>query len=162
MGEQENFDDVIDQQRGIFGSECAGLCPALSDHEAQRKSGSPEGLVVNFDCARCGSRKVMVIEWPEMLALRAGVPPVVAYQRSQGLLRGAPLDWKWDGKEQVWWPALPCARCTSALLVWLTPSDIQQSLDLARARGFIPPKVEQACQQFCAAAVQAIRQQMGR
>lgn len=162
MNEHDQFDDVVTAQRGIFGSECAGLCPALSDHESQRKVGGPEGLTVQFDCSKCGSRKVMIVEWPEILALRAGVPPLVAYQRAQGLLRGAPLDWKWDGQEQVWWPALPCARCTRPLLTWLSPTDIQQAVDTARARGFVSPQVEQACAQFCGAAVQALRQQMGR
>lgn len=162
MSEHDEFDDVIGKQRGIFGSECAGLCPALNDHEAQPKSGSPEGLVVQFDCGRCGSRKIMVIEWPEILALRAGVPPAAAYQRAQGLMRGAPLDWKWDGKEQVWWPNMTCSLCRRPLLTWLSPSDIQQALDVARSRGFISPQVEQASAQLCAAAAQAIRRQMGR
>lgn len=156
---QDSFDDVIGAQKGIFGAECAGLCPALDDHESQKKAASPEGLVVQFECARCGGRKIMVIEWPELLALRAGVPPAFAYQRAQGLMRGAPLDWKWDGQEQVWWPELPCSNCRRPLLIWLSPDEVRQHVDSARARGFFSPQVEQACAQFCGAAMQAMRQQ---
>lgn len=163
MSETDGFDDVIGAQHGIFGDDCAGMCPALSDHEAQRKVASPEGVTVQFDCARCGSRKVMTVEWPELLALRAGVPPAFAYQRAQGLpMRGAPLDWKWDGQEQVWWPDLPCSLCRKPLLVWLSPNEVQQNVDMARSRGFFSPQVEQACAQFCSVAIQALRQQQGR
>lgn len=161
--EIDQFDDVITQQRGIFGADAPGMTPALSEHEAQRKVPGPEGVSVQFECARCGGRRLMMVEWPELIALRFGVPPAIAYQRApHGLLRGAPLDWKWDANEQVWWPSMPCSNCRSALLVWLTPQEIQQSTDLARSRGFIPPQMEQVCGQLCTGAAQALRAQMGR
>lgn len=164
MSEREKFGDVdVEKHRGIFGAECAGLCAALDEHEAQPKQASQEGLVVQFDCARCGSRKVMVIEWPEILAMAHGVPPAFAYQRApQGLMRGAPLDWKWDAQEQVWWPSLPCSNCSRPLLVALSPTDVSQSVQAAKARQMIPPQMEQVCGQLCAGATQALRQQMRR
>lgn len=158
----EDLEQLVEGQRGIFGDECAGLCPALSQHETQKKVASPDGLVVHFDCSRCGRGTVMVVEWPEILALGAGVPPAFAYQRANVGLRGAPLDWKWDGQEQVWWPSLPCQSCRRPLVVWLSPSEIVQHVGLARARGFFPPQVEQVCAQVCGAAIQSMRQQMGR
>lgn len=161
MADQDDYD--FDKQRGIFGADCAGLCPALDDHESQRKQVANEGLLMQFDCATCGSAKMMCVEWPELIAMRHGVPPAFAYQRApQGLMRSAPLDWKWDGQQHLWWPSVPCQRCNRPLLVWLAPQEISQFVDAAKSRGAIPPQMEHVCGQLCAGATQALRAQMHR
>jgi hypothetical protein len=162
MQDNNPFDDVAENQRGIFGDDCAGLCPALSNYDTNKKAAQQDGLAMQFDCQRCGSSKIIVVEWPEMLALRAGVPPAVAYQGVSGLMQGPPLDWKWDSQERVWWPNRTCSGCHQALVVALAPEDVQQHVDIARSRALFPPQMEKACAQMCAAAIAALRQQMGR
>jgi hypothetical protein len=156
--DEETFNDVIDAQRGIFGADAPGLAPALANHDGHRKSPSADGMQIMFECSRCGGRRSLMVEWPELVAMRFGVPPGFAYQRTPGIMRGVVLDWKWDAQDQVWWPELTCPGCHRRLLTGVSPAEIESSLTAGRSRGWLP---EQAFQQFAQIASQAAQAARG-
>lgn len=129
------FGDVQNTQSGIFGSEQAGLEPALRNHDAVVARPSKAGVVLQMSCQGCGIPTHITTEWPEMVALKYGVNPVVAF-RDHRIIKD-PTPWEFLPHEHAWRPAMKCSRCGFNLPVRIEPHEPEKYLAAGRRAGYI-------------------------
>ncbi|MCP4242344.1 MAG: hypothetical protein GY772_17455 [bacterium] len=153
------FGDVRNTQTGIFGSEQAGLEPALRNHDAVTAKPTSEGLVLQMTCQGCGVPTHITAEWPEVVALKYGVNPVVAFRQHRVL--SDPTPWEFLPHEHAWRPALKCSRCSFNLPVRIEPHEPEKHLAAARRAGFINRTGEDQVSRI-AASVSAQQGRQGR
>lgn len=143
------FGDIINEQAGIFGNEQAGLEPGLSKHDAVHAKPTPQGVVLQIACQGCGRPTHMTVEWPEMVALKYGVNPVVAFRQHRGVLND-PTPWEFLPHEGSWRPDLRCRQCKFHFPVRLEPHEPERYLSAARRAGYINPSGENQISQIAA------------
>jgi len=148
------FEDIVDQQQGIFqdGSATIAAESAMTEFSKAKPHPAAEGMVYEVMCENCGPRKIAV-EWPEFVAIRQGISPHVAYQ-GQPVLRGPATPWGFDQTHQAWFPDIRCSSCQFQFRMMVTPSEIEQALGYATRRGWIALQAVQQLAQLCMAMKQ--------
>ena len=164
MANQSNWDpfgDVDADTQGVFGPEQAALRPGLKNLRTVHAVVRPDGVWMQFDCQVCGIPTVMRIEYPEMVALKYGVNPLIAYRSHPDVLK-SPTRWEFSPGRSVneptgWRPDIKCGQCNANASKDLCIEQHEPELLLksARARGYIKPQGEQWHSQVCAQAAQA-------
>ena len=93
------FDDIVDSEQGIFSDGNAGIVKesAMTQFSRAKPVPTPEGVLYEVMCENCGPRK-LAVEWPELVAVRQGISPHVAYH-GQPILRGPPTVWGFDQEQ---------------------------------------------------------------
>jgi len=159
----EDVSDDVDAQQGIFADGTASLSKlsAMSQQSAIRPALRPEGLIYNLSCPRCGVFRPMVLEWPELVAVRHSISPHFAYQGQQVLQQ--PTPWVYDAREHGFYPdgaqdqqGMPC-NCGGRIKLVITIQEIDRRIQDAVGAGVLAP----ADVQRYSAIAQAMKQRMG-
>jgi hypothetical protein len=149
------FGDIQDQTQGVFSGGEAALQPGFLKHRAVHTLVARTGVKLQFDCQVCGQPTVVEMEWPEVVALKYGVNPLVAFQSAPGML-AAPTRWEYIENENDgsggWRPDVNCRSCNKRLDLLVEPHEPERLLAGARRRGFINPGGEAQVSNICAAA----------
>lgn len=145
------YDDIIDSSKGIFGSDCAGLCGSAMDAFSQANGNpTPEGVTYEVTCENCGPRKI-VVEWPEFIAIKNQISPHIAFQRAPQLVQ-SPTAWGFDARQQCWYPDVRCRSCNWQFRMMVHPGEVERSLRIALSQGWIQDaafaQVSGLCQQM--------------
>jgi hypothetical protein len=148
------FGDIINEQAGIFGNEQASLEPGLKKHDSVHTKPDKAGVVLQMTCQGCGRPTHMTVEWPEMVALKYGVNPVIAFRGNPGLLR-EPTPWEFLPHEAAWRPRLRCRQCNFHFPVRIEPHEPERLLAAGRRQGFILPRGEAEVSRIALQAAEA-------
>lgn len=171
----DGFDDVIHTNMGIYGTDTAGLAHALADHDRREVKPTPEGLQISFTHDPCGTSTVAVIEWPDLVSLAHGIPPLVAYAtrlnpQQPSLIERYPAfgsalgQWTQRGPGGPW--MLHGNRCRyhacprRELVILVDPTEVDESVRLASSQRWI--RDEQALSNWARAAAAAHAQSQAR
>lgn len=153
------FDDVISSYQGVFGDTEAGLDAGLKKHEAVQAKPTKQGVVLELSCQGCGRPTQMLVEWPEMVAIKYGVNPAIAFRGHPGILSN-PTRWEFRPDEQLWRPDIRCSHCQFHIPLRLSPGEPERYLRDGRRAGYINQAGEQQVSQIAARAAsqgQAVR-----
>lgn len=153
----ENYDafgDIREEAAGIFDAEQAALQPGLKRHQAVHDQTTKSGVMLQFECQVCGQPSVFEAEYPEIVAIKYGVNPVVAFHGRQGILQN-PTRWEFLPEKNGWKPEARCGSCHAFIDALIEPHEPEKFLQSARRRGFINPEGESQVSQICAQAAQA-------
>jgi hypothetical protein len=153
LGSYDSFGDVVTGHQGIFDG-FGGQ--ALKTHDSVHSEITPDGLVLEFYCHGCGKPRQMVVEYPELVALKYGVNPAVAFQGQTKIL-AQPVNWRFIAKENSWRPDMTCDGCDFHLFVRIAPGEPAKQIEAARQRGFLNPQVEQQLSQIASQSAQRAR-----
>jgi hypothetical protein len=163
QGNWDPFGDVDADTQGVFGAEQAALRPGLKQLRTVHAVIRPDGVLLQFDCQTCGIPTVMTIEYPEIVALKYGVNPVVAFQAHPHVLQ-EPTRWEFAPGRSVndatgWRPDAKCRQCNANASKDLCIEQHEPELLLqgARRRGYINPVGEQQISNICAKVAQGGR-----
>lgn len=128
----DDADGIINNQRGIFGADCAGLCgdsamDAFSQLEIEPSKCGPDGMIFRATCEGCGMRGIQV-GWPEFIAAKNNIPPQAVFQNVH--------PWGIDSETKRLRPDLRC-RCNWQIAVNFSPGEISAFIDAAVRSGWI-------------------------
>lgn len=149
MTDYDTFNDIRHGNAfGIFqGSE------GLERHERVESNVSVKGLVLQFECQGCGTSTQMLVEYPELVAMKYGVNPAIAFRATPGLLM-EPTRWEYRPHEDAWRPEAKCVSCGFNIPLRIARRECERHLATARGRNFINPQVEAQVSQICVVASQ--------
>lgn len=149
----KQYDAFRDVEQEQFGGSLvgAGIQEGWGAHRTVHAQPQREGLIFQFECSICGTITLLQAEWPEMVALKYGVNPTVAFRQLPNLLK-EPTDWafqKNENGEAGWRPDVKCTSCPAKLDLLIEPHEPERYLAAARRAGFINPQGEQQISQIC-------------
>jgi hypothetical protein len=152
----DGFGDVLAQTQGVFGAEQAALQPGLKRHRTVHAQPAEEGVVLQFECQVCGQPSVITVEYPEVVALKYGVNPVIAFRNHPSMLK-EPTRWEFSPSQNGWNPDITCRACNANCKkdVLIEPHEPELMLAGARRRGFINAGGEHQVSAICAKVAQA-------
>lgn len=153
------FEDVIGSYHGVFGATEPGIDAGLKRYESVQAKPTAGGVVLQLSCQGCGRPTQLHVEWPEMVALKYGVNPAVAFRGHPGMLK-TPTRWEFRPDEQAWRPDLECRHCGFYIPLRISPAEPERFLAAGRRAGFINPPGEHQVSQIAAMAAkqgQAVR-----
>lgn len=152
----DSFGDVDVDTQGVFGAEQAALRPGLKQLRTVHAVVRPNGILMQFDCQVCGTPTVMSIEYPELVALKYGVNPVIAFQGQPKMLK-EPTRWEFAPGASIndptgWRPDIKCSQCNANAGKDLCIEQHEPELLLkgARQRGYIDEGAEAQISNHCA------------
>ena len=143
----DTFQDVIEASNGVFDGSVG-----LKNHDSVKPFVTPQGVALQFECQGCGNPKKLIVEYPEMIALKYGVNPEIAFRGIPGVL-DEPTRWEFLPAEQSWRPDRRCPGCFW-FPIRIDPQEPERYLQMARRRGYINPAVEQKLSAIAAKAAQ--------
>jgi hypothetical protein len=138
---------------GLFGAEQAALQPGLKAVQDVSATPKPTGVMLRFFCQTCGQPADMEIEYPEVVALKYGVNPAIAFRQFPNMVRSA-TRWEFRPDENGWLPDISCKVCSRKVEVIVEPHEPERFLQGARRRGFINTAGEAQVSQLCAKMAQ--------
>lgn len=161
----DEFQDVRDANRGIFSDGLGAIDDGFRAHNRVNYSLSQEGLVCELPCGGCGLPYQMMVEWPELVALRVGISPYHAY--------GAVPQWRqwaapWSlaperrvqeaGGRGTYWmtEGLKC-KCGAMIEVMVSPEEATSYLRKARSKNWLSKQDELALGTHCTRMVRGGR-----
>lgn len=144
------FGDVRNQTDGTFGAEQAALQPGLKKLQTVAYQPTEEGIMLQFHCQVCGQTTLLTAEYPEIVALKYGVNPVLAYQNYPNMLQ-SPTRWEFVPRVNGWTPDMKCSGgCGASVDLLVEPHEPERYLQAARRRGFINEAGEAQVSAICA------------
>lgn len=161
MSRDEEFDrfgDVINGNNGIFGSDTAAMEQGLINFDTARTVGTAQGVVVEMACRGCGRGAKLLVEYPELVAVKYNVAPHIAFHGKPNILQN-PVPWAYSPREQAWWPSYPCNHCRTPIAPLVTPEEAESHLAKARRNRWIDPVGEQYVAKIASDVAQQVQQQ---
>lgn len=153
--EKYGFDDILDSQKGIFGSDCAGLCGSAMDAFSEAKgTPDPQGMMYEVVCENCGNRKI-IVEWPEMVAIKHSISPHIAFQQFPNVVRNATA-WGFDQNNQCWFPDIRCSSCNWQFRMLVHPGEVERGLRFAVSKGWLSEQAYSQIANVCARVKQSV------
>ena len=134
--EYDQFNDIKNTSIGIFEGS------ALKSHDSVATTVLPEGVVLEFECQGCGFGRQLALEWPEVISLRNGVDPAVAFRGRQGIIRGMPMSLHHLPAEHAWQPIRQCDHCGFKSQVRIGDHEPERWLEQGRRGGFVPNEMQ--------------------
>lgn len=131
---------------------------ALSEHDAVVHRVRRDGVALEFACRGCAVPKEVVLEWPEVIALKYGIDPALAFRANPNVI-AHPTHFQYNAEEGGWVPDIRCPSCNFGLAVVVAPDEPERWLASARRSNAISPQAEQQLSQFVASVANAARAQ---
>jgi hypothetical protein len=159
--EHDNFADLIHQSTGIFGgtdANIAGPEGGLQSFDKPTTTVTPEGVAVGMSCRGCGRPAQLVVEYPELVAIKYGVSPLIAYQGITPAPVREPIDWRYSASQQGWFPVKTCAWCHTLCAPIFTPEEADAHLGRARRNGWTREDAEKALSMIAYRAAEQLAQ----
>lgn len=117
------------------------------------------GMELTADGVDCtfigdGSPRRVLVEYPELIAIKYQVPPQLAF-RGTGAVKGA-VDWKVSSDGRGFAPSNVVGEKQQPLL-WISPQEAGALVDSAFQRGLIDPNALQTISNHCAGVAAKLR-----
>ena len=155
--EREYWDDIMGSQQGIFGNDAPSVAgnSAMTEFANARAVPTPEGLAISLQCERDGRPQTVVAEYPELIAIKYGISPHIAYGQAvaQGhkipYLNGPATQWGYDPNMKRWFPNAAC-RCGAPIQPRISVAEAESALRAAQAAPWIEVAIVTQLSNFCA------------
>lgn len=158
MSNYDDFRDIVERNQGVFGDTEASLEPGLRAHDGVQSRVMPEGAAFEFRCDGCGKMRRLILEYPELVALKFRLSPHVAFRGQAAQFCRSPSTWVWAPEEHAWRLKLQCSSCPWHYRLKLSPQEPEQYLARARRENYINRDGEAAVQNHCNAMFQHLQQ----
>jgi hypothetical protein len=133
---------------------------ALGEHDAVVHRVRRDGVALEFACRGCATPKEFVLEWPEVIALKYGIDPALAFRAHQNVIV-RPTHFEFKADDGGWVPVDDrCPTCNFVYAVVVGPDEPERWLASARRSGAINPQTELQLSQFVSGIANAARAQM--
>lgn len=133
---------------------------ALGEHDAVVHRVQRDGVVLEFACRGCATPKAFTLEWPEVIALKYGIDPALAFRNQQNVIQH-PTHFEFKSEQGGWIPIDErCSSCNFVFAVVVGPDEPERWLSSARRTGAINPQAEQQLSQYVSRVANAARAQM--
>jgi hypothetical protein len=132
---------------------------AIDEHDQVTHKIRRDGVALTFACRGCATPKELVVEWPEIIALKYGIDPALAYRNMPNIV-SSPTRYEWSSEESGWMPDLQCKKCEWRLAVVIAPDEPERWLSAGRRTGVVSQASEQKISQYVRGMAQAARQRM--
>jgi hypothetical protein len=124
----------------------------VSDYARAKVKPTENGMLIEMTCEGCGKgRQLVVAEYPELIAIKYGLQPHVAYaplmQRGIKVLV-APVAWGYDQDHQAWFPDLKCG-CGWPQRPLIAVQEATSVLNAALSRGWLATSDEKQLSMHC-------------
>jgi hypothetical protein len=155
----DDFSDIIGTNNGVFGATEAALDSALEKHDSVETAVMPQGAALEFRCPGCGKMRRLIIEYPELVALKYFVSPHQAFVGHASGWCPTPSTWRFVRDEHKFGLVQKCSFCNFHYPVRLDPNEPEKILAMARRNNLFNPQVEAAVAHHCNAIRQRQQQQ---
>ena len=145
---QDEFNDIKNSSLGIFGGGGPGMESPLKSHDAVQHEVIREGLALEFNCPGCGLTTQLMLEWPELVAMKYGHNPALVFRGHPEFVRD-PMSMVWEAGESGWRPEAACRHCGFKFCIRLSSQEPEQALRVGRQRNFINPDGERQVSALC-------------
>ena len=156
MGKRwDRMDDITNSTLGIFET------TALAEHEQVSAKVSTDGVKLSFRCQGCGDTIDMLLEWPEVIALKYGLDPLLAWRGQQQVVE-TPMQFTFSKDEGCWAPMGKCGtpNCHWAYGIRIGTGEPEGWLSQARRSQYLHPQAEAQLSQYCDTLARQLRGQM--
>jgi hypothetical protein len=149
------MDDITNSSLGIFET------TALAEHEQVQTKISQDGVMLSFRCQGCGDTIDMLLEWPEVIALKYGIDPLLAWRGKQQVVE-SPMQFTFSKEEASWAPMGKCStsNCRWAYGIRIGTQEPERWLGQARRANYLHPQAEAQLSQYCDGFARQLRGQM--
>jgi hypothetical protein len=163
----DNFSDVINKSTGIFdqgSASIAGSEGGLTDFERPSTVPQPDGVAVGMSCRGCGRPAELIIEYPELVAIKYNVAPHVAFA-PQHIPPGIPapivepVEWRYSTSQQAWFPIRLCQWCGTVCAPLISSDEATAHLVKAARNGWTRPDAEKQLSVIAYQVAQRLAQQ---
>lgn len=158
------FGDIINQSDGIFGGEganIAGRDGGLKAHDSVRTTPTATGVAVEMNCRGCPRPLQLMVEYPELVAVKYNLPPQELFKRFPQFLQGPMTEWRWSQNEQRWWPVARCSGCGNIAGPMFSSEEAENHLRTARRNNWINTAGESQVSNAAYALVQQLTGRQG-
>jgi hypothetical protein len=149
------MNDITNSSLGIFET------TALAEHEQVGTKVGPDGVKLSLRCQGCGNTIDILLEWPEVIALKYGLDPLLAWRGQQRIVE-TPMQFTFSKDEASWAPMGKCeeANCHWAYGIRIGVHEPENWLGQARRANFLHPQHEAQLSQYCDQLARRLRGQM--
>jgi hypothetical protein len=160
--DHDNFSDLIGQSTGIFGgtdANIAGPEGGLQSFDKPSTTPTPQGVAVGMSCRGCGRPAQLMVEYPELVAIKYGVSPLYAFQGMSPPPLSEPIEWRYSTSQQGWFPVKTCGWCHTLCAPIFSPEEAEAHLARARRNGWTRQDAEKGLSEIAYRAALALSQQ---
>ncbi len=156
MNEKYGFEDIMDSQRGIFGSDAASVASgsAMDAFQQAERVPTDAGMAYKVMCEN-GHPTQITVEWPELVAVKNMISPHIAYQGNPKILQ-QPVAWGFDAHTQQWFPDVKCGQCGWPFRLMIPMSEIDSGIRYAIGKGLLPEMTARQLSGICQAVKQRV------
>jgi hypothetical protein len=151
MSDYDHFDDIINSREGIFAPGLGAVDDGLKRFDSIESDVTSQGLIIEMACRQCGRPKQLLVEWPEMVALKCMVSPSDAFRTVPALARFA-SPWRIARVPRgiYWVPEdTKCVHCGGVVQPLVGPDECGRYLAEMRQRGWLNPDDEKRVGTHC-------------
>jgi hypothetical protein len=155
----DKFGDVIQGSEGIFAGGMGSIDDGLKKFDSASHQMRADGVLVEMQCRGCGRPKHMLVEWPEIIAIRCGVSPHQAYGNIGELARFA-SSWRpaQAQSEPHWVPdGATCNRCGTPVQPMFSVAECYRLIAKAKSQGLLRESDEVQLGQICTRVAQMMQ-----
>jgi hypothetical protein len=160
--DHDNFSDLIGQSKGIFGGSDANIAGpegGLESFDKPTTTPTPEGVAVGMSCRGCGRPAQLMVEYPELVAIKYGVSPPTAYRSLPQAPMREVVEWRYSTTQQGWFPIKTCAHCGTLCAPIFSPEEAEAHLGRARRNGWTREQAEKDLSMLAYHVAQQLAQQ---
>lgn len=139
MEDHDRFDDILQNNTGIFAADASALEPGLKNFDSAQTVPANDGVHITMYCRGCGGTRALTLGYHEMVAIKYRCPPQAAYPGTQAAVN---TEYGWAAGQGAFYPKVPCPACQNPLAPLITPDEAERHLATARANGWIEPNIE--------------------
>ena len=149
--EAEELAEVRRQGFGVFDGQ-------MRQQEQVDVQPDASGVTLRYTCQGCGLGTSVLVEWPELVALKYYVNPARAFHGHARIVQ-EPLACEWSPDQHAWKVLADCPNggCGFHAGLRIQPDEPERWLALGRRRGWINPAGEQQVSQHCQQLAMALR-----
>jgi hypothetical protein len=140
----ENHDKFLDYQaewQGLFSDGNGAMGDGLCSYDKVVHQVVQSGLANEFQCRNCGAPIRLVVEWPEIIAIRCGISPHLAYQGNHRFSSFAQNKWRKADKRcgDYWVPeGIKCNKCGKEVYVLLSSGECAAHINKGKQKSVVP------------------------
>lgn len=152
----DRFGDVIQGSEGIFAGGMGAIDDGLKQFDKANSEVRADGVLVEMQCRGCGRPKHLLVEWPEIIAIRCNISPHVAFSQVQELQRFAsPWRLAHGQNEPHWVPeGASCNRCGTLVQPMFSVAECYKLIARAKQQNVLQQNDEVQIGQICEHAKQ--------
>jgi len=150
---KDYWSDISEKQQGIFGEASLDGTSAMNEYNQAKTTVTPDGLEIRVHCENCGRQPAVTAEFPELIAIKYGLQPHVAYgpliAQGRKILQGQATAWGFDPAKKMWFPDAKCSGCGWPVRPLISVGEAEAAIRAGQGSGWIPLAVVEQLSKYC-------------